>query len=118
MTFVSRVNELHDQAMELAEQALIAKVQEDEEKARQLYRQAFDYESAAADIVAITSIEPTRSVLHRSAASLALMCGEPRAAEKLIAVGLAGDPPEAIARELRELLRQVLDQLLPQPAGD
>ncbi|HEX5271222.1 MAG TPA: hypothetical protein VFW33_12065, partial [Gemmataceae bacterium] len=53
------------------------------------------------------SLEPTRSVLHRSAASLALECGEYREAERLIATALAGSPPETIAEELRDLLHRV-----------
>ncbi|MCL4203791.1 MAG: hypothetical protein KJ000_14920 [Pirellulaceae bacterium] len=48
-----------------------------------------------------------RSVLHRSAASLALNCEEYRLAEKLLAVGLAGDPPPEIAEEMRDLLEQI-----------
>ena len=48
--------------------------------------------------------EPTRSVLYRSAATLALDCGEYREAERLVAAALAGTPPEAIANELREVL--------------
>jgi hypothetical protein len=46
------------------------------------------------------------------------MCGELRATEKLIAVALAGDPPEDVAHELRELFMQVFEQLgQKQPAG-
>lgn len=48
--------------------------------------------------------EPTRSVLHRSVATLALDCGEYREAERLVAAALAGSPPEQIANELREVL--------------
>jgi hypothetical protein len=51
--------------------------------------------------------EPTRSVLLRSAASLAIDCGEFREAERLIAAALSGSPPEEIADELRDLLEQV-----------
>jgi hypothetical protein len=51
--------------------------------------------------------EPTRSVLHRSAATLALDCGEYREAERLVATALAGNPPEPIANELRDVLAAV-----------
>jgi hypothetical protein len=47
--------------------------------------------------------EPTRSVLFRSAATLALRCGELREAEKLASIGLSGHPPDEIADELREV---------------
>ena len=49
-------------------------------------------------------LEPTRSVLHRSAATLAVECSELREAEKLIGRALAGNPPDDIANELRDLL--------------
>jgi len=51
--------------------------------------------------------EPTRSVLYRSAATLARDCGQHDDAEKLIHRGLSGNPPAAIARELRDLLEEV-----------
>ena len=62
---------------------------------------------AAARIASHVGEEPMRSVLHRSAASLALNCEEYRLAEKLLAVGLAGDPPAEIADEMRDLMEQV-----------
>jgi len=52
-------------------------------------------------------LEPTRSVLHRSAATLALECGALCDPERLIAVALSGDPPAEIAEELRDLLEPV-----------
>ncbi len=105
------MNELlqqHRRAMELAERADEAKRQGNMEQARLLFRQAFEAERQAAEGVAPDlTAEPTRSVLHRSAASLAVDCGELREAERLIAVALSGNPPEEIAEELRDLLQQV-----------
>ncbi|OAD22641.1 hypothetical protein THIOM_001545 [Candidatus Thiomargarita nelsonii] len=49
-------------------------------------------------------IEPTRSVLFRSAACLALDFDDYREAERMIAFGLSGNPPLEILEELRELL--------------
>lgn len=119
MMFVAQVTELHEQAMALSEQGLLARLDGDSEKAKMLLHQAFEFESSAANLVASTAIEPSRSVLHRSAATLALDCGELRAAERLIAVGLAGDPPEAVAQELRQLMLRVFDQLgLKQAVGE
>jgi hypothetical protein len=43
-------------------------------------------------------------LLHRSAALLAIDCAELREAERLIARVLAGNPPDDIANELRDLL--------------
>jgi hypothetical protein len=56
-------------------------------------------------------LEPTHSVLHRSAAVLALECSELREAERLIGRALAGNPPVDIANELRDLL---LEEVYPQ----
>lgn len=68
---------LHQQAMDLAEAATVARLRGNLEQAAQLTRQAFERETHAAALVAITlDAEPTRSVLHRSAASLAIECGE------------------------------------------
>jgi len=49
-------------------------------------------------------LEPTRSVLFRSAASIALDAGRPSEARHLIAEGLRGDPPPEIKGELLDLL--------------
>ncbi len=55
---------------------------------------AFAQERAAADLVAnLFDLEPTRSILHRSAAVLAVECSERREAERLIGRALAGNPP-------------------------
>ena len=51
--------------------------------------------------------EPTRSVLHRSAVSLAVECGELQTTEKLIARALAGAPLPDIVEELKDLFLQI-----------
>jgi hypothetical protein len=48
--------------------------------------------------------EPTRSVLHHSAVSLAVECCQLREAERPNNQPLAGNPPPDIADELRDLL--------------
>ena len=94
--------------MEQTDLALAAQRSGSEEDARALFKAAFDFERQAAAIVAPRmDAEPTRSVLHRSAATLALDCGEYRDAEILICEALRGTPPEEIAEELRDLLEQV-----------
>ncbi len=98
----------HLQAMSLCDQAMAARVAHKREEATVLFRQALASERKAAEAVAgAPALEPTRSVLHRSAAALAVECGEHRLAEKLIATALAGEPPDEVAEELRELLEQV-----------
>lgn len=98
------INERHNQAMALAEQAFITRRQKQPARARELSYQAYVLEKQAAERA---KTEPSRSVLHRSAATLAYDCGEYCEAERLISAALAGDPPPVIADELRELLEAV-----------
>lgn len=96
---------LHQEAMELVDQVVLARQRGDDEAIHALSRAAFAKERAAADWVAgQLDLEPTRSVLHRSAAMLAIECAELREAERLIGRALAGNPPDDIADELRDLL--------------
>ena len=100
---------LHRQAMDLAEQASLARRNGDDAAARALFLEAFQKERAAAEYFAgRLDEEPTRSVLFRSAASLAIDIGDPESARLLIARALAGRPPVAIANELRELLETIV----------
>lgn len=118
---MSQVNNWHLQAMDLAERAFLAKRGGDAALAGRLTREAFQLERQAAEaMIDQWSVEPTRSVLLRSAASLAIDCREYREAERLLAAGLAGDPPPEIALELRELLGTVYGNrslALPDTAG-
>lgn len=105
---MSQIQALHQQAMDLAEAATVARLRGVVEQATQFTHQAFEYETQAAALVADTlDAEPTRSVLHRSAASLAIECGELRMAERLIATALSGNPPLEIAEELKDLFIQI-----------
>jgi hypothetical protein len=103
------VQVLHQKAMALAEQAEVAKLRgAATAQIQQLLRSAFEQESqAAALVVDAIDAEPTRSVLHRSAASLAIDCGELQAAERLITTALSGNPPAEIAAELKDLFVQI-----------
>lgn len=99
---------LHQQAMDLAEAAAVARLRGAVEQAAQFTRQAFEQETQAAVLIASAlDAEPTRSVLHRSAASLAIECGELQVAERLIATALSGNPPLEIAEELKDLFIQI-----------
>lgn len=98
---------LHDEAMEYADDAFFARRAGDDEGFVKFSRLAYEKEAEAARMIASKESEPTRSVLHRSAATLALDCGEYREAERLIAAALAGNPPNKIADELRELFEKV-----------
>ena len=105
---MSQIQDLHRQAMDLAEQADLKKLRGETAQVQELLQQALKLESEAAGMVAndITA-EPTRSVLHRSAATLAVECGELSLAERLIARALAGAPPSGIAAELKDLFIQI-----------
>lgn len=105
---MSQIRSLHKQAMDLAEAAAVARLRGTLELAAQLTRQAFEQETQASALIASQlDAEPTRSVLHRSAASLAIECGELRMAERLIATALSGNPPAEIAEELKDLFIQI-----------
>lgn len=105
---MSQIQDLHRQAMDLAELALTAKLRGDLEQADRLSRQAFEKEVSAATLVASDlNAEPARSVLHRSAASLAIDCGEFQAADRLIATALSGNPPQEIVDELKDLFIRI-----------
>jgi hypothetical protein len=94
--------------MESTDLALAAQRAGDPQKGQSLLRAAYELESQAARLAAQRNdSEPTRSILHRSAASLALDCGLNREAERLICEALRENPPDSIANELRDLLEQV-----------
>lgn len=105
---MKEVKALHRQAMEQTDLALDARQKGEAAQALIYFHAAFELESKAADLLANNlEEEPTRSVLLRSAASLALDCKLLPEAEKLICTALIGRPPEEIAEELRDLLEQV-----------
>lgn len=105
---MKELNELHQQAMEFCDQAFFAKRQGDLSLAAELSQRAFELETKAAEMLKDDlGAEPTRSILYRSAASLAIDCEELRKAEQLISSALVGNPPTEIAEELRDLLEQV-----------
>ena len=106
---MSATNELHDAAMELAHFAMLARSQGNDDAAATLFQEALQKELAAINELELLGrvVEPTYSVLHRSAGTLALNCNEHRLAERLVAKALAGEPPHEIAEELRDLLEQV-----------
>ena len=122
---VSTAIDLHNQAMDLVEAAILERIEGNLERTAQLYAEALELE-----LVAISEMdkrgetsEPTWSVLHRSAGWMAFNSNQFRLAEKLACKALAGDPHSEIAEELRELLEQVYSHMRPQvsestPAAD
>ena len=112
---MSAMNDFHHQAIDYAVRGFMEQMQGDAETASCHFEQALQFELAA--IAELTEpIEPTHSVLHRSAGWMAYHCGQYRKAEQLAAFALAQEPPPEIANELRELLQQVYAQWPPKRA--
>ena len=108
------IDELHNKAMALAEEAYFAKKNNDLDQAQAKYLSAFEYEKAAAMLLVNDyTLEPTRSVYFRSAACMLLNLPFPtetafRQAEKMVAHGLSGNPPAEIAEELRQAWKELM----------
>ena len=103
---MSALDKFHDEAMDAAFLAEMEKRQGNQERAQELFAQALDLELKAIKEMG-EPVEPTYSVLHRSAGWLALDCNNPRLAEQLASKALSGNPQSKIADELRDLLEQV-----------
>ncbi len=104
---VRKVNSLHREAMELSDRSFVARRYGDRDDYLLYTRMALEKEAAAADLMVDEDIEPTRSVLHRSAATLAWRCEEYERAKRLIYRALAGNPPTDIELELNDLLGDI-----------
>jgi hypothetical protein len=105
---MSTVRELHNRAMKLAQLAMVARNTENLERAEALANEAYELESQAAYLVPESQAsEPTRSILFRSAASLAYQAKAYDVALKLVLTGLVGHPPRQIEQELNNLYDQI-----------
>ncbi|MCX7044439.1 MAG: hypothetical protein NTX50_02995 [Candidatus Sumerlaeota bacterium] len=97
----------HTKAMDLADEADLLRKSGLRDRAKAIYKNAFELERQVAEaLIEDVAREPARSVFLRSAASLAIDCGLNRDAERMIAHALAGNPPDDIADELRNLFEQ------------
>ncbi len=105
---MSTAKELHDQAMDLVETAILERVRGNAELTAQLYAEALELEVAAIEILDADgkTAEPTWSVLHRGAGWMAFNSNQFRRAEQLASKALAGDPHPEIADELRDVWEQ------------
>ena len=105
---MNALKNLHRQAMEQTDLALAARLLGDQAQASLYFHEAYNLEAKAAmALVNDYGTEPTRSVLFRSAATLALDCELNAEAEKLVCLALSGNPPDEVAEELRDLLEQI-----------
>ncbi|BAQ34032.1 MULTISPECIES: hypothetical protein [Dehalococcoides] len=105
---MNTIKELHQHAMELADKAVFERINGNVEASIDYYKQACEYEKQAANSISKDAQnEPTRSILFRSAASLAIKANDKAVAENLVFNGLAGFPPDDIKAELLELFDQI-----------
>ncbi|HRQ73777.1 MAG TPA: hypothetical protein PLU35_12185 [Phycisphaerales bacterium] len=99
---------LHSEAMDLAEKAMIARSHGRADAAKKHLAEALKKEEQAAWLAVKAAVpEPTRTILLKSAAHLAVDAGQLRLAEQLIGTALAGDPPEELAEELRGVFEEI-----------
>lgn len=100
---VKQAEALHARAMERAEEAYVARLQNRD--ASNLWHEALELEEAAAAwFRSDFAYEPTRSVLFRSAAALALECSAFERAAELAREGLRGHPQKDLEVALWHLL--------------
>lgn len=97
--------ELHEDAMDIAGQALLAKSAAPEEK-RSKYRDAALLDIAAAALALRSGVgQPTAGIIAKSAAALAADAGEELLTKSAVALCLAGDPPKSIVAQCRRATR-------------
>ena len=102
---IDKINQLHNQAMDIAEQASVAKWKKaSPEELSELYKKSYKLEKQAAQLIQdCYEEEPFRGIVFQSAAYAAFNAGMYREAEKMVNSGLAGDPPSPIYDNLLEL---------------
>lgn len=104
----SEIYSLHQQAMDLAEQAHILKFQGKLEEAKKFFEQAYYLEFQSVEAITPSpSAEKSRSVMYSSAAHLANEAGLLHDCEKCCYKALAGDLPQDISESLKDLLEKV-----------
>ena len=108
------VDDFHNKAMDSAECAFLARLHGQREQAHDFFVQALKYELAAiAQLETEGPVEPTYSVLHRSAGTLALDCNQPEKADEIVKKALNQNPHPEIAEELHELQHEIYLVLSP-----
>ncbi|MFH1112864.1 MAG: hypothetical protein V1792_02995 [Pseudomonadota bacterium] len=102
------VKQTHRKAMAFLDLAEMAGIKGSSSDIPALLLHAYEMERQAAEMVKDDfELEPTRSVLFSSAASLAKKCDLLREAEQLVCMGLVGNPPHEVAEELRDLFEEI-----------
>jgi len=103
------IEQLHDEAMDLAEEAFELQRKGKSEDAILLFKEALVLEKKA--IFGFPTTEPTRSILIRSAASLAFNAEDYEQVEHLTRLCLNGSPVLEIKQELQDLLEALCEKV-------
>ena len=103
------LNELHNYAMDFAERAFVAKFKGKDEDAIHLFEKALWYEKKAIEELGDSIEQPTHSILHRSAATLALRCKKFSEANAIAQRALSCDN---VPIEIKEELYEVIDHAI------
>ena len=99
------VDDIHNEAMDYAHYGLRFRRKGDDARAGEMFAKSLVLELEAIAAIQATD-EPDFSIMHRSAATLAIDCGDYRLAEQLASKALAGNPPEEQVWELRDVLER------------
>lgn len=107
MSKSEQVTNLHNQAMNIAEDAYFEQRKGNQKAANEHFQTAFKLEKKAAMLlISDYDIEPTRSILFKGAAQLAFNYGDFREMEKMIGFALTGNPDKRTTLELKQMLNE------------
>ena len=105
---MSKINQLHDQAMDIAEKAFLAQQAGDKTAFIRLSKEAFLLgKTAAMALKDKAEAEPSRTILFKSAAFLAFDAQEYQACRDMITYTLLGRPDPSIKSEMKALFLEV-----------
>jgi hypothetical protein len=112
------INELHDEAMRIAQHALLAQMQGQLSEFVHLSKEAFFLERIAAQQILLShpEAEPSRTILFKSAAFLAYDAALYSECNEMITQTLAGRPDAIIKAEMKDLLALLQQKMPPQAA--
>ena len=114
---MNSINQLHEEAMNMAENAFLAQQKGDKMTFVQLSKKAFLLEKEAALLLQNKlDAEPNRSVLFKSAAFLAFDAQEYQECRDMITYTLLGKPDNIIKAEMNQLFDEVSVLLKKMPS--
>lgn len=105
---IDQIEQLHNDAMILADEADMLKLRGKKEESIELYCKAFNSEREAAIAAISCGIEDLSvNILIKSAAFLGFDAGLIRESEQMVGLALSRNLPEEIAEEMRDLLENI-----------